>query len=396
MNRMTVPATLQALLLSTTVIGSAATAIPSGPSGNAFYDPPSPLPAGIDGKIIWAQRFTGGSALPSAAINYRVLYETVAASGSFVAVSGTVAIPQGTPPSQGWPLISWAHGTVGNAPQCAPSRWPRPNVEQRMLDEFVRRGYAVAQTDYEGNGTPGIHPYFVATSAARDVTDMVRAARSLDPHIGRAWVAMGHSEGGTAALATAALGQAWAPELHLVGAVAFAPASDLEGILQNELLDTKPNGGMIFLALVLEGFSTVDPRLALSKMLAPDALQLVPELQERCAGALASDSGWSRMDPRLVFRGNADVEALYEDLVANSPENFTISLPTLLVQGVSDALVPSDMTIALRDRLCRNGTPVAFKAYVSATHDSVLAAGEDDVAAWIARRFSGVPQHSGC
>jgi pimeloyl-ACP methyl ester carboxylesterase len=370
--------------------------IATGPPGDAFYDPPAPLPAGVDGRVIWARRFTRGSALPSAAVNYRLLYETVGASGTFVAVSGTLAIPRGAPPPNGWPIISWAHGTVGDAPQCAPSRWPAPNVEQRMLDGFVRLGYAVAQTDYEGNGTPGIHPYFVATPAARDVTDIVRASRAIDPQIGRKWIVMGHSEGGTAALSTAALGQAWAPELDLVGAVAYAPGSHLEDILQNELLNSQPNGGLVFLGLLIAGFATVDPQVVPSQILQPEALRMMPELQQQCAGKLGSDSDWSRIDPQAIFRPQAHLEPLYRDLIENDPENFSISIPTLLVQGVSDQLVPSAMTIALRNRLCRNGAHVSLRTYTSATHDSVLAAAAGDVAEWIARRFAGDPQRSAC
>jgi pimeloyl-ACP methyl ester carboxylesterase len=374
------------------VIASVARAIaspvPQGPAGDAFYAPPNPLPVQVDGAVIWARRFSGGSALPSASANYRILYETVAGNGKFVAVSGTLAIPAGEPPEQGWPLISWAHGTVGDAPQCAPSRSSFPNVEQRMLDAFVKRGYAVAQTDYEGNGTPGIHPYFVATSSARDVTDIVRASRTLDPQIGKRWIVMGHSEGGTAALATASLGQQWAPELKLVGAVAYAPGSHLEDILQNELLDDSPNGGLVFLGLMIAGFSTIDPRVSPADMLRPDALRMMTELHERCVDELMQDSDWDRVIPRSIFLHGANVDALYADLLANDPETFSISIPTLLVQGVSDALVPSEMTLALRDRMRRDGVPVSFKAYLGATHGSVLGASVPDVAVWVAARFS--------
>jgi pimeloyl-ACP methyl ester carboxylesterase len=362
--------------------------LPQGPPGDAFYVPPNPLPAQVDGAVIWARRFSGGSALPSAAANYRMLYETVSVDGKFVAVSGTLAIPTGNLPERGWPLISWAHGTVGDAPQCAPSRTSSPNIEQRMLDGFVRRGYAVAQTDYEGNGTPGTHPYFVATASARDVTDIVRASREIDPQIGKRWIVMGHSEGGTAALATASLGPQWAPELTLVGAVAYAPGSHLEDILQNELLNDSPNGGLVFLGLMIAGFSTVDPRIVPSEMLRPDALHMMAELQERCVNELMENSDWARVVPRSIFRPGADVDALYTDLLSNDPERFSISVPTLLVQGVSDALVPSEMTVDLRDRMRRNGVPVSFRGYLDATHGSVLSASAGDVAAWIARRFS--------
>src|SRR5579862_70197 len=228
------------------VVTSGGTGIPAGPPGDAFYVPPEPLPKLAHGTPIWARRITGGAALPSAAANYQMLYETLGPDGRAIAVSGTIAVPAGTPPAGGWPLVSWAHGTTGNAPQCAPSRSSEPNVEQRMLDGFVKRGYAVALTDYEGNGTPGPHPYFVASSLARDVTDAARAARAIDPAIGQAWIVMGHSEGGTVALATGALDSRYAPELHLVGVVSYAPGTYLEGLLQSALLGDAPNGSLVF------------------------------------------------------------------------------------------------------------------------------------------------------
>ena len=50
-----------------------------------------------------------------------MLYHSTAAAGGSTAVSGTIAIPPGTPPAGGWPVITWTHGTTGLAPVCAPS-----------------------------------------------------------------------------------------------------------------------------------------------------------------------------------------------------------------------------------------------------------------------------------
>ncbi len=381
---------LVTLFLSDAGVTAPASLIPSGPSGAAFYQPPNQLPHGDEGSVIWTRRFTGSSALRSASANYRVLYKSLTARGALTAVSGTLAVPYGTPPPGGWPLISWAHGTTGNAPQCAPSRFASPDVEQRMLDGFVRRGYAVAQTDYEGIGIPGIHPYMVGISAANDVTDMARAAREIDPNIGTRWIVMGHSQGGAAALATAAAGQQIAPELKLVGAVAYAPFSNPDGLFQVELDNPAPNSALALVALLIAGFSTVDPRVVPSEILEPEALNMMPELEQRCLEELMNESDWARVVPRSIFapRGEAAIEALYQDLAANNPSTFRISIPTLLVNGVSDAMVSSESTLLLRDRLSRNGTPVSFKAYLSATHGSVLAASANDVASWIAQRFA--------
>ena len=359
-------------------------AITGGPPGDAFYQPPAELPSNDEGAVIWARPFSGGSALPSASANYRVLYESALPNGTLVAVSGTVAIPRGQAPAGGWPLISWAHGTTGNAPQCAPSRAARPDLEQQMLDGFVQRGYAVAQTDYQGNGTPGIHPYMVATVAAHDVTDMALAARALDPRIGRDWFAMGHSEGGAAALAAASIGQQIAPKLDLVGAVAFAPYAFPESTLRYEVHNDTPNEGLAILGLLVEGFSTVDPRIVPSQMLEPQALSIMPELQNQCLTELMKSSQWATMVPDTFFRPQAEsaIDTFYGDLVQNNAAYFSISVPTLLVQGVADVQVSSESTIAVADQLRRHGTPVTFKAYVGANHGSILSVSAGDVAAW--------------
>ncbi len=69
--------------------------------------------------------------------------------------------PRGKPPKHGWPVVSWAHGTTGIADACAPSRDPKGPYTFYAAKQFgawLKAGYAVANTDYEGLGTPGVHP----------------------------------------------------------------------------------------------------------------------------------------------------------------------------------------------------------------------------------------------
>lgn len=370
-------------------------ALTVGPPGDAFYTPPTRLPEQRDGAVVWMREYTGGSALPSAAVNYLVLYETVAADGKFVAVSGTLSIPHGTPPAGGWPIVSWAHGTTGNAPQCAPSRFHSLDLEQRLMDAFVRHGYAVAASDYEGNGTPGIHPYFVADSTAKDITDIVRAAREIDPQIGKRWIVMGHSEGGAAALSTGLIGPVWAPDLDLLGAAAFAPATYIENMVQAALIEDTPNGSFAYLALLVDGFSTVDPNIVLSQMLTPQAQQLMPELATRCIDDLSDHSGWTQIPPRAIFRTSANVDALYQDVAQNDPAYFTLHVPVLLLQGGDDEAIAPASTVHVQVEYCRRGTPTTLKIYPDATHGTVLVQGIDDALEWADQRFAGVPAQ-GC
>ncbi|MEA1146259.1 hypothetical protein U8M64_28080, partial [Klebsiella pneumoniae] len=72
-----------------------------------------------------------------------------------IAVSGALFVPKGTPPVGGWPLMAWAHGTVGSADRCAPSLNERSPRDTRYLNYWLDQGYAIVATDYQGLGTPG-------------------------------------------------------------------------------------------------------------------------------------------------------------------------------------------------------------------------------------------------
>ena len=85
-----------------------------------------------------------------------------------IAVSGVILAPTGAAPTDGRPVVSWAHPTTGVAPACAPSLSPAQAVLIPGLAGMLQAGYVVAATDYPGLGTSGPHPYRrprVSTSA---------------------------------------------------------------------------------------------------------------------------------------------------------------------------------------------------------------------------------------
>ena len=184
-----------------------------------------PASAAAHGELLSSAPLTGPAVLTGAAENRYVTYATDGIGGKPVAVSGTIAIPKGTPPAGGWPVVSWAHGTTGIADQCAPSVTGSGPVT--FLNRLLDAGYAVVRTDYEGLGTPGDHPYLNGPSEGRSVLDIVRAARAAVPGLSKRVLLAGHSQGGHAALWAAAIGPSWTPELKIRGTVAFAPASFL-------------------------------------------------------------------------------------------------------------------------------------------------------------------------
>jgi pimeloyl-ACP methyl ester carboxylesterase len=368
----------------------------AGPPGLAFYVPPSPLPPGRPGHAIWSRPLTGAGVLKSAAVNTLVLYQTTSVGEQDTAVSGTIAIPKGSPPPGGWPIVSWAHGTTGNAPQCAPSRADEPNEEQIYLDAWVARGYAVVQTDYEGQGTPGLHPYFVGTAAARDTIDIVRAARQLYPQIGTNWFAFGHSEGGSAAIFTAFLANEWAPELHLMGAVSFAPASHIGSAIAGLSRYPVATPFLPFMLEMIEGVASADRTIDVRDLLTPEAFARLPDLQKRCIDDLSDDTKYTSLLLSNIFRQGADLTPLLRDFAVNEDDHLHVAVPLLLVQGDADTIVVPADTASLARELCANGSRITFVKLPGLDHGTVMNGSLDRTKAWVDAVVAGNPPASTC
>ncbi len=169
---------------------------------------------------------------PEGVRKWAVIYRSASYDGSPIGVSGLIIAPaQPLQPGEApRTVLSVAHATVGLADGCAPSRSPSDGLvtaAQPLLD----RGFVLAVTDYEGLGTPGPHPYIVGASAGRSVLDAALAAAAMpETGAGPRTVLIGGSQGGHAVLWAADLAATAAPSLDVLGAVAFAPAGDLEAI----------------------------------------------------------------------------------------------------------------------------------------------------------------------
>jgi pimeloyl-ACP methyl ester carboxylesterase len=361
--------------------------VTKGPKGLKFYKPPKGIP-GRHGTLIWARNATGLVKLQDARSTKLVLYSSRTPQGAKDTISGSVSVPKGKPPKGGWPVITWAHGTTGVADICAPSRDgldPSAVTGETYingdLNAWLRAGYAVLRTDYEGLGTPGKHPYLIGTSEGRSVVDIVAAARQLDPNISKRYLIAGHSQGGHAALFAAGLANSWQPKLKLRGTVAFAPASHI--LDQAALLPglTSPSSLTALATLILDGASTQSSAINVNQLLSDEVLQFYPLLQSQCLGRLGQSDELGGIPPSHLERSGADLSALNPVLAAMNPAVKT-SAPILIPQGESDTTVFPIFTKQLKDELLGLGDQVTYKTYPGIDHVGVVTAGEADALAF--------------
>jgi pimeloyl-ACP methyl ester carboxylesterase len=176
----------------------------------------------LPGKMLREEALPDNLMLANASEGRRILYtSTDGIDGkSSVTVSGAVFFPKGSSPSGGWPVIAWAHGTVGIADVCAPSWRGRSQRDIDYLNVWLAQGYAVVASDYQGLGTPGVHPYVAVRPEAYSVLDSIRAALQQYPQLSNSVAVVGQSQGGQAAVAVAGYASQYAPEIAVRGTVA--------------------------------------------------------------------------------------------------------------------------------------------------------------------------------
>jgi pimeloyl-ACP methyl ester carboxylesterase len=361
--------------------------VTKGPKGLAFYKPPKGLPR-RHGSLIWARKASGLVPLADARYTKLVLYSSRTPQGAKDAISGSVSVPKGKAPKGGWPVITWAHGTTGVADVCAPSRdfAGNPNVTGETyinndLNAWLRAGYAVLRTDYEGLGTPGKHPYLIGESEGRSVLDIVPAARQLDPNISKRFLIAGHSQGGHAALFAAGLARSWVPRLKLRGTVAFAPGSHI--LEQESLLPalTTPSGLTALATLILDGASTQTSAINVNQLLSDEVLPFYPLLQSQCLSRLGAKDELGGIPPSHLVRSGADLSVVNPILAAMNPV-VQSTAPILIPQGEDDTTVFPFYTAKLRDELLAAGNQLTYKTYPGVDHVGVVTAGEADALAF--------------
>jgi hypothetical protein len=357
-----------------------------------LYRTPRPFPDLPPGSLIGSQQ-TDLYDLPGGVRAVRIAYLSRSADDKPVMATAVVLIPFGEPPPGGWPVVAWAHGTAGVARICAPSLMKDLYYGWEGLFEYPMMGYAVVATDYAGLGSRGPHQYMSIAAQAHDVIYSIPAARAAVRALGPRWVAVGHSQGGSAVLKVAEL-EYTLRDPHFLGTVSLAPPTDLYTMWHQHTHSNPAVAG--YLDIIALGIRASDPTFRPAEMLGKAALAGLPEVRdEACLDAAGALLAHASMD-QLLKAGWADVPAVVRFARVNTPDSTPGYGPILLLQGTGDRTIPAPLTHQAAIKLCKIGDAVQYQTYPGMDHDPLVFASFRDQVKWIAARFAGKPAPTNC
>ena len=359
-------------------------------------------------------KIEGNTLPPNVADSVVMTYKMKGITGQETQATTLVFTPKTAPPTGGWPIVVWAHGAVGVADKCAPSKQKLitsllPGVEDKstynMIDSFVKEGYVVVAPNYEGLGEPSvpeeivdkeIHPFLNLKSEAYSITDAVVATKSwLGNKASNKWAVAGTSQGGHAALGAAQY--AARANMDYKGAVAFAPANNLKlieelsemALANMEDLSLPQTLGYVVLdtltAYMAAGMKSVYPSEAVySKIFKSPSDKVAEQAESLCLielglqflGPIATYTNanegslkgysWRKNEG---FKSDPIVKQFLEK--DSQPLQTVVKTPIIIYQGGSDTIVLPQATDALVAQARALTTKIDYRTDPTWTHFSV-------------------------
>lgn len=334
-------------------------------SGTATAEPPN----FTVGQMISATPLPESATLPGSVDGTRLLYRSTTVNDQPTEVSAAVYFPPGEPPTGGWPIIGWAHGTTGLADPCAPTARGSLGATGAVLQEYVKQGWAVVASDYAGLGTPGEHPYLNGKVEAHNVVDAVRAAAAHYPQLSRKWVVAGQSQGGGAAITTARFATEFGPELDYRGGVGTGVPAYTEDVVP---LISAPLPGNVggkntaaYSLFILHGIDTTYPELNLPSYLTDTGRYWFDLAAEECLAPLVDALGAEDVQLASLFaRPLSDIPNLHQLLVdyLGIPESG-YDRPIFMGQGLRDTDIAMPENLRFAGVLTVNRQPLTYRLY---------------------------------
>jgi pimeloyl-ACP methyl ester carboxylesterase len=363
------------------------------------HPPSAPTAEGPPGKLIGAPAdFYGYPVLDEVAQkSVRVRYRsTSGVDGSGTTVSGMVFVPRGDPPPGGWPIAAIGHPTTGIAAPCAPSAYPGLMGNLTTIIPFLSRGFLVVMPDYQGLGTPGLHPYLDPKTEGYNVIDAVRAGRELIPQASDVWVSYGVSQGGQAVWAANEMAADYGRGLRLQGSISISTPTDLRPLVDAMVAGTLTTSQRVLLPMLLRGLQVVHPELHVEDYLHGAMLSRI-DVFLACAGE--QEGLKSLVAEAAPAADTKPIDAFAADRLrtwlgdASLPER-PASAPMLVAYGDADEVVLPAWTEDGVRRACQMGDVVDLHVAPGQGHGVLDLGGIPE--AWVRDRLAGTPAPSTC
>ncbi len=428
-----------ALLAAVALSPAAALADDFGPAPAVpvFYQSVQKLkPAGRLGQVLKRERIATPVAGAEA---WRIAYVSSDLNDRLTISTAVVVAPEGKAPKGGRPVVTWSHGTTGTAVNCGPSEIENPakplNLYFRVggdswtdyglpaLAAFIKAGYVVVATDYQGLGGPGRHQYTVSRTNARDAINAARAVGSIkETGAGTKAVAIGWSQGGGSTIAAAGLpdyiGKTGTARdgIDFVGFVAMAPVD--VSVMGPDTYDqasaaqmiggiAKTFSGNVFnfahFAMFLWGIEAAYPdKLKYTDIFTADGAKALDEIfANKCVHAASDTIGYTfGKDFAKLMRSDPQNELAWAQAIQNVsvPNDVKPVAPVMIYFGDNDTTLPPIQSELYRKKMCAIAGANVGRMQLPGTQDHFSTPGvsEQFYLPWIADRFAGKPAPDGC
>lgn len=425
---------LSALLLGI-FAGISSTAVLADPPIPPFYEAVTKMaPNGKLGQIIKKEQIKTSVKDAQA---WRIAYISSDVNDVQTISTALIVAPIGKAPAGGRPIMAWAHGTTGTAQSCGPSQVVNPAVPLNeyflvngnswtdyglpSVDTFIKEGYVVVGTDYQGLGGGGKHQYVVSSTQGRDVINSARAAASMqEVGASKKAVVYGWSQGAGSTIAAASSPDYIAKKgtvadgVEFLGFVAMAPP-DLAVTAAGKTLDQAAADKMLeglvsgfsktifdfaHFAMTMWGTQAAYPSLKLNDIFTDEASKVLDEVfSNKCMHVVSDTLNYAYADSYKNLMKEKPINTLEwaKAFIKGGVAPVKPVAPVVVYWGTKDTTLPPIMGKLYHEQMCALGGNVErIQLPGEQTHFSTPGAAEAFYLPWIKDRLAGKPATNNC